>query len=179
MSSFFNFHHLSSDPTKPGQKPSSVLSLPLLVATFSLLEELPFASSQLCYVPTGIPSRLQEIRSWQLDILDEVLLALAGGVDGRALGDDLLAAAGQEEDTAEHCAEDTHRELLCARVSQCAIIDPYRAPPSPLDQFSCLALIFNAIAKGSCGSRRVDVRSGSRPCRGRGAGSRRPCLRWC
>lgn len=48
------------------------------------------------------------------DVLDEVLLAPAGGLDGRRLLDSLGAAAGEEEDAAEHRAEDTHGELLCA-----------------------------------------------------------------
>ena len=48
------------------------------------------------------------------NILDEVLLAPAGGLDGRRLLDSLGAAAGKEEDTAEHGAKDTDRKLLCA-----------------------------------------------------------------
>lgn len=48
------------------------------------------------------------------NILDEVLLAPAGGLDGRRLLDSLGAAAGKEEDAAEHGAEDTNCELLCA-----------------------------------------------------------------
>lgn len=48
------------------------------------------------------------------DVLDEVLLAPAGGLDRRRLLDSLGAAAGKEEDTAEHGAEDTDRKLLCA-----------------------------------------------------------------
>ena len=48
------------------------------------------------------------------NILDEVLLALAGGLDGRRLLDGLGAAAGKEEDAAEHRAEDAHGELFCA-----------------------------------------------------------------
>lgn len=48
------------------------------------------------------------------NILDEVLLAPAGGLDRRRLLDSLGAAAGKEEDTAEHGAEDTDRKLLCA-----------------------------------------------------------------
>ena len=49
------------------------------------------------------------------DVLDKVLLAPAGGLDGRRLLDGLGAAAGKEEDTAEHGAEDTDRKLLCAK----------------------------------------------------------------
>lgn len=48
------------------------------------------------------------------NILDEVLLAPARGLDRRRLLDSLGAAAGKEEDTAEHGAEDTDRKLLCA-----------------------------------------------------------------
>lgn len=48
------------------------------------------------------------------NILDEILLAPAGSLDGRRLLDSLGAAAGKEEDTAEHGAEDTDRKLLCA-----------------------------------------------------------------
>lgn len=51
------------------------------------------------------------------NVLDEVLLAPAGGLDGRRLLDSLGAAAGKEEDAAEHRAEDTHGELLTRSMS--------------------------------------------------------------
>jgi hypothetical protein len=50
-----------------------------------------------------------------LNILDEVLLAPARGLDRRRLLDSLGAAAAEEGNAAEHRAEDTHGELLCAR----------------------------------------------------------------
>jgi hypothetical protein len=52
------------------------------------------------------------------NILNEVLLAPAGGLDRRRLLDSLGAAAGKEEDAAEHRAEDTHGELLRAVCQQ-------------------------------------------------------------
>jgi len=49
------------------------------------------------------------------NVLDEVLLAPAGGLDRRRLLDGLGAAAAEEGNAAEHRAEDTHGELLYAR----------------------------------------------------------------
>lgn len=48
-----------------------------------------------------------------LDILDEVLLILGGGVDGRTLsGLGLLTTGNGEPGTGEHTAEGGHGELL-------------------------------------------------------------------
>lgn len=48
-----------------------------------------------------------------LDILDEVLLILGGGVDGRTLsGLGLLTTGNGEPGTGEHAAEGGHGELL-------------------------------------------------------------------
>jgi hypothetical protein len=51
------------------------------------------------------------------NVLDEVLLAPAGGLDRRRLLDSLGAAAAEESNATEHRAEDTHGELLYA-ISQ-------------------------------------------------------------
>jgi len=65
------------------------------------------------------------------NILDEVLLAPAGGLDRRRLLDSLGAAAGKEEDTAEHGAEDTDRKLLCATCQLLYLIPSASWLPSP------------------------------------------------
>jgi hypothetical protein len=59
------------------------------------------------------------------NILDEVLLASAGGLDRRRLLDGLGAAAGKEEDAAEHGAEDTDRKLVYAA---CQLLYSYVHP---------------------------------------------------
>jgi hypothetical protein len=68
----------------------------------------------LAQVPSFSSACTDDSASGFQDILDEVLLAPAGGLDGRSLLDSLGAAAGKEEDAAEHRAENTHRELSCA-----------------------------------------------------------------
>lgn len=61
-----------------------------------------------------------ETRKW-VSVLDEVGLVGAGGVD-RGSGRGLRAAAGHGIDTAEHCAEDTHRQLQRRRMlAQCSV----------------------------------------------------------
>lgn len=79
-------------------------------------------------------------------VLDEVLLALAGGVDGRALLSDLLAAAGQEEDTTEHGAENTHGELFYA-ACQLLFLDSTRMCPI---LFPCSPSFQDASAERVC-----------------------------
>lgn len=114
------------------------------------------------------------------DVLDEVLLAPAGGLDGRRLLDGLGAAAGKEEDTAEHGAEDTDRKLLCANMSA-VVLDSICLPSFHCREMCCAVrpcrILLMIAPKGSV-VRELDVRSESRPCRWRGESSRRPCLRW-
>jgi len=64
------------------------------------------------------------------DVLDEVLLTPAGGLDGRRLLDGLGAAAGKEEDAAEHGAEDTDRKLWCAMCQLLCLIPSASCVPS-------------------------------------------------
>jgi hypothetical protein len=59
--------------------------------------------------------RVAACRNCIRNVLDEVLLAPAGGLDRRRLLDSLGAAAAEEGNAAEHRAEDTHGELLHAR----------------------------------------------------------------
>ena len=113
------------------------------------------------------------------NILDEVLLAPAGGLDRRRLLDSLGAAAGQEEDTAEHGAEDTDRKLLCAACQPLylSLRASYCSSPRDVQRLAPSRILLMIAPKGSV-VRELDVRSESRPCRWRGESSRRPCLRW-
>jgi hypothetical protein len=72
------------------------------------------------------------------NVLDEILLAPAGGLDGRRLLDSLGAAAAKEGNAAEHGAEDTDGELLYVMRQPllkysmlfCATMPAQRAVPS-------------------------------------------------
>ena len=59
--------------------------------------------------------RVAACRKCTRNVLDEVLLTPAGGLDRRRLLDSLGAAATKEGNATEHRAEDNHGELLCAR----------------------------------------------------------------
>merc|ERR1712113_649121 len=101
------------------------------------------------------------------EFLNEVLLAPAGGLDGRRLLDGLGAAAGKEEDTAEHGAEDTDRKLLCANMSA-VVLDSICLPSFHCREMCCAVrpcrILLMIAPKGSV-VRELDVRSESRPCR--------------
>jgi hypothetical protein len=71
--------------------------------------------SSLSDLPCCLADRATVRRKCVQNVLDEVLLAPAGGLDRRRLLNSLGAAAAEEGNAAEHRAEDTHGELLHAR----------------------------------------------------------------
>lgn len=85
----------------------------LRLVALGFLEELPLHVLVLClcacHPHVGFCGGIDI-----LDVLNEVLLAPAGGLDRRRLLDSLGAAAAKEEDAAEHRAENTHGELWWA-----------------------------------------------------------------
>jgi hypothetical protein len=109
------------------------------------------------------------------DILDEVLLAPARGLDRRRLLDSLGAAAGKEEDAAEHRSEDTHCELSCANC-QLLCFDSRSSFAMEMLRFAPFRVLLMLVVKGFV-VRGFDVRSASRPCRWRGECSRQSYLR--
>jgi hypothetical protein len=68
--------------------------------------------SSLSDLPGCLTNRVAVCRKCVQNILDEILLAPAGGLDGGRLLDSLGAAAAKEGNAAEHGAEDTDGELL-------------------------------------------------------------------
>lgn len=82
----------------------------LRLVALGFLEELPWRvlvpGLCVCHPQVGFCCGIDI-----LNILNEVLLAPAGGLDRRRLLDGLGAAAAKEEDAAEHRAENTHGEL--------------------------------------------------------------------
>lgn len=83
----------------------------MLFLALGILEEFPFANV-LAPLPVFQTGRFAICRKRNRNVLDEVFLAPAGGLDGRRLLDSLGAAAAKEGNAAEHGAEDTDGELL-------------------------------------------------------------------
>jgi hypothetical protein len=133
--------------------------------------------SSLSDLPCCLADRAAVRRKCFQNVLDEVLLAPAGGLDRRRLLNSLGAAAAEEGNAAEHRAEDTHGELLHARSQpvfqffQAIVCDDARSVRCSV---SCCSSFPRRQVLWGLG---VDVRSASRPCRAWGVGSRRPYLR--
>ena len=133
--------------------------------------------SSLSDFPDCLTGRVAVSRDCNRNVLNEVLLASAGGLDGRRLLDSLGAAAAEEGNAAEHGAEDTDGELLYV-ISQrlfqsfhAIVCDDVRSARYSISFCSSFPRQ-RVLVSG-----RVDVRSASRPCRAWGVGSRRPYLR--